>query len=91
MDATNFLLKEYDHISNSLKASEDVGNTRLNYFLTLTTGLIGATGISKMFTGDQTIGTSNSTYVLLFVGLALLMGYGSITFNRIIHRNLGTD
>ncbi len=86
--SVDFLLAEYSAASRNLSESEDVGDKRVTFFLTLTTSFIGALGIVSRF-GHGPIGSQ--TNMLLFFGLGALLLYGVVTFMRIIHRNLTSD
>src|SRR5580765_7563473 len=82
----DFLMAEYSSLNNSLSESEELGNTRLNYFLTLTTAIIGGSGIAKILSP-----TTQGTDLTLVLGLFTLFFYGLVTFSRLIHRNIITD
>jgi hypothetical protein len=86
--AEDYLIAEFNYLTNSISESEEIGNTRINYFITLTTAILGAIGLSNLLSNKIDI-TNQSIFFL--VGLIILFFYGQVTFQRIVQRNLQTD
>src|SRR6266481_7903704 len=80
-----FLLKEYEHIAESLLNNEQSGETRVNIFLALAGGITAAFGLSDkpLFTGSP---EPVAIIVLIFIGVI-----GSFTLLRLVDRNIVTD
>ncbi len=87
MDDEKLLLAEYKHFSDSFWKNEEVGERRVNFFVTLSAAVFA--GIVALI---ETAGGFNEgikkTTTLALVGLLL---FGVITFIRILRRNQVTD
>lgn len=88
-ESVNFLLAEYELVNQRIAESEELGNTRVNYFLTLTTAVIGGSGIANIISAQH--GNGIQINLTLTVALTALLAYGLITLARILHRNGITD
>jgi len=86
---TALLIADLEHFGESLFRNEEVGEKRLNFFLTLLTAAIG--GLVTLHSGkDNPLGHAalmQITEAVLF-GLLLL---GFMTYLRLLHRNRVTD
>ena len=83
MEAKEFLLKEYDHFANSIHQNETIGETRVHFFIGLTTAVLSAVVALNIYDDDP---RSYSSLILL---INLL--FGIITQIRIIWRNRATE
>lgn len=79
------MLAEYQRIKESFSENEKDGNTRINLFITLTTSLMSAFGITKQFENNGYTG------ILFFPVLLSLFFLGFFILRRLIHRNIATD
>jgi hypothetical protein len=79
-----FLLEEYRHLSESFWRNEEVGEKRVNFFITLVTAVIAAL---------VTLATKGKTdvYPIAVFALFALLVVGIVTLNRMIRRNRVTD
>lgn len=81
----SFLLEEYKHLTESFLRNEELGERRFNFFIALTTAVIGAlAAIPKVFDGEVDL-------IFFFFGLVAVFLFGVVTLVRIIRRNLVTD
>jgi hypothetical protein len=84
----DFLIADYQHFADSFWRTEELGEKRLNFFISLLTagvaGLVVLATAESGFTGPQVQWVSFST------GLALLL-LGLSTFLRMLRRNEVTD
>ena len=86
LDASKeLMLAEYQRIKDAFAENEKDGNTRLNLFITLTTSLMSAFGITKQFENNEYTGT------FFFPVLLSLFFIGLFILRRLIHRNIITD
>lgn len=89
----DFMMKEFDRYSDLFKENENLGERRVNFYLTLITSVIAALGITTFFsnlTSNTEIQTSSLLIFASFILFGLFM-YGFVTLRRIIHRNVVTD
>jgi hypothetical protein len=83
---TQLLLAEYDHLTDSLKENETMGERRLQFLFTLVTATLG--GIAALLQ----LGTAAPSAALALLGaFVLLFLFGIVTLERIVKRNLATD
>jgi hypothetical protein len=81
----DFLLAEYQHLMNSFWQSEEVGESRVNFFITLTTAVITA----LVAIGGNGIPVQDGEVdPIFFWALVASLLFGVVTLGRIIHRNL---
>jgi len=86
----NFLLEEYRYFSDWFKRSEETGEKRLNFFITLVTAIIAV--IMALITSTTEFPEILSTYTPIIISLLLsLLVLGILTFGRIIKRNKDSD
>jgi hypothetical protein len=79
----NFLLAEYQSHRDEFRRSEEVGETRVNFFITVTTAVLAALAIR-----DQGIWAGGTVDPIFFPGLGALLLFGVVTLMRLIRRNL---
>jgi hypothetical protein len=81
------LLAEYEHLSDSLKENETMGERRLQFLFTLVTAAFG--GIAALLQlGPR---PAPPAAVVLLAAFVLLFLFGLVTLERIVKRNLATD
>lgn len=81
------LLAEYEHLSDSLKENEVMGERRLQFLFTLVTAAFG--GIAALLQlGPR---PAPPATVVMFAAFALLFLFGLVTLERIVKRNVATD
>lgn len=88
MDSSDFILEEYKHLTDSFLRNEELGERRVNFFLTFTTTAIGALVAAREFFNDVEM---KNFYIGFCAVLLALLLFGIVTLMRIIHRNLVTD
>ena len=88
MDSADFILEEYKHLTDSFLRNEELGERRVNFFLTLTTTVIGALAAIREIFGDIDM---MKFYIGFGAALLAVLLFGVVTLMRIIHRNLATD
>jgi len=87
MEDEKLLLAEYKHYSASFWKNEEVGEKRVNLFITLTTAVIA--GIVALVTSSH---AANVEFLpIASVALSGLFLFGLVTFFRILQRNRVTD
>lgn len=79
-----FLLEEYGHFAGSFWRNEEVGEKRVNFFITLVTAVIA--GLVALATKIKV-----DVYPLAVFALIGLLFFGIVTLNRMIKRNQVTD
>jgi hypothetical protein len=84
--SADFLLAEYQSHMASYWRSEELGERRVNFFLTVTTAVVGALAIREQ--GITTPGGSADPIFFYALGAVLL--FGLVTLVRIIRRNLNS-
>ncbi|MCK5312255.1 MAG: hypothetical protein KAJ62_09100 [Desulfobacteraceae bacterium] len=87
MEDEKLLLAEYEHFSASFWKNEEVGEKRVNFFITLTTAVIA--GLIALSTNDHC--TDLEIRQIVSVALSGLFLFGLVTFFRILKRNRVTD
>lgn len=85
--ALEFLLEEYRSHSAALHESETTGESRVNFFLTVSSAILAALLLGERSLFDPAKGVRVEVYLVL---LALLL-FGRLTLVRLIHRNRVTD
>lgn len=83
------LLAEYAHFSESFWKNEELGEKRVNFFITLTTAVLA--GIIALYTADPTNIAPVAIQELATGALAITLLIGIVTLVRILWRNLVTD
>ncbi len=82
-----FMLKEYEHHMKEFERSEEVGEHRVNFFITLVTAVSGALGVLLFEGDDLNVAEEEINLILITVFLVLLI-FGFLTLVRMVHRNL---
>lgn len=83
--SVSFLLEEYKHLAESFLRNEELGERRFNFFIALTTAVIGAlVAIPKVYDGEV-------DPIFFFFVLVAVFLFGVVTLVRIIRRNMVTD
>ena len=82
--SVSFLLEEYRHFANSFWRNEEVGEKRVNFFITLVTAVMA---------GLVALATKTEVYVypIAVFALAGLLFFGRTTLRRMIQRDTVTD
>ena len=84
-ESETFLIEEYKHVLESFWRSEELGERRVNFFITLTTAVVAAFAALSA-KGDAGLGEKAD---LIFIyGLLSMLVFGGMTLARIIRRNL---
>jgi 4-hydroxybenzoate polyprenyltransferase len=86
--AVDFLIAEYKHFADSFWRSEETGEKRINFFITLVTAVISA--LVALSTAKESLGAENVFSITVFA-LAALLAFGVVTLLRMIKRNRSTD
>lgn len=81
----DFLIAEYNQLSEAFLNNEELGERRVNFFITLTTAVIGA------FVAIWKVSDVKVDKIFFLFGLFALLLFGIISLVRIIRRNLATD
>lgn len=89
MGEEEFLLAEYKHFSDSFWKNEEVGEKRVNFFITLTTAILA--GIVALVTSKNTWFSDVEVRRIVTVALIGTFLFGLVTFFRILQRNRVTD
>lgn len=88
----DFMLEEYKHHFADFERSEEIGEHRVNFFITLVTAVFGAFGVlvGKLIfeNGDFDI---TKYYLIINAALLAMLLFGILTLARVIHRNLVSD
>lgn len=86
----NFLLEEYRYFSDWFKRSEETGEKRLSFFITLVTAIIAVT--MTFITSATEFPEILSFYAPFIITLLIsILVLGMLTFGRIIKRNKDSD
>lgn len=89
-DSVNFMMAEYQQLADSFHDNEDIGDKRVNLFITILTAIIGGLAIFQAKPLSDFL--SYDTYVaILFLGTGSSLLFGILTFFRIIKRNASSD
>jgi Ca2+/Na+ antiporter len=91
--AADFLLAEYHTMENHLWKNEELGDRRVNIFLTVASAVMAAS--ASLMAGEDfftVTGTLNpKLFWIIFFSLTAVFLFGLLTLSRIIRRNLETD
>lgn len=86
----NFLEEEYNYYSNSFHKNEENGDKILNFFITISTAILG--GIIVLITNyDHLLDLSDYITYFIAVALAVLITFGLLTLLRMLKRNENSD
>jgi putative (di)nucleoside polyphosphate hydrolase len=89
MEDEELLLAEYKHFSESFWKNEEIGERRVNFFITLTTAIIA--GIVALVTSGHADLSAVEVRQIATVALFGTFLFGLITFLRMLQRNHVTD
>ena len=81
-DSKDYMIAEYQRLIDSFWKSEDIGEKRVNFFITLSTVVV------TVLVALREKEISNHIDQIFFLGLVILLLFGIVTLMRIIHRNL---
>lgn len=81
-DSKDYMIAEYQRLIDSFWKSEDIGEKRVNFFITLSTVVV------TVLIAFREKEISNHIDRIFFLGLVILLLFGIVTLMRIIHRNL---
>ena len=87
--SVNFLLAEYRYLGDCFWRNEEIGERRVNFFITLVTAAIAA--LVALATSKEGNLRKDDVYFLTVFALLALLSFGSVTLLRMIHRNIVTD
>lgn len=83
--ARELLLAELQVFEEAIRRSEDTGDQRFNFFITLVTAVIGGLiALTTQMTAEQ---LASSFPKIAFGGTAALLAFGILTFMRMVHRD----
>lgn len=89
MKDENLLLAEYKYFTDAFWKNEEVGERRVNFFITLTTAIIA--GIVALVTSEHTEAKDIQIREVVTVALSGTFLFGLVTFLRMLQRNHVTD
>jgi putative (di)nucleoside polyphosphate hydrolase len=89
MKDEELLLAEYGSFTDSFWKNEEIGEKRVDFFITLTTAIIG--GIIALITSGHPSLSDLDVRQIATVALSCTFLFGLITLLRILHRNSVTD
>ena len=88
-DVHQFAMEDYKGWLESLNRSEEIGEKRLEFFVTFATGVVGALlALAKV--GNDTLDREEAVQLARWV-LPMLLGLGVLTFLRMLRRDSQTD
>lgn len=83
-----FLIAEYQHFADSFWRTEELGEKRLNFFISLITAAVA--GLVVLATSDSGFTDKHVQWLAFATGLALLL-FGLSTLLRMLRRNEAAD
>jgi hypothetical protein len=86
-DSKDFMLAEYHYHMEEFRRSKQLGEARLNLFLTIATAVLGGSGLIVGYLERNSVLPPQYLIILFFAYLATIM-FGSLTLLRIIHRDI---
>jgi hypothetical protein len=86
--SVELLLAEYQYLGDCFWRNEEVGERRVDFFITVTAALIAA---SLAAIEQDFVALGDDVVPALSLGLAALLLFGFVTLVRMIHRNVTTD
>lgn len=92
----DFLRAEYEYVTRLLINNEQLGERRIEFFVSLVTAVIGVSGLigASDIMNFDIIGAENKTRmiaIIILISIGTIVPFGFITLERIIRRNLETD
>lgn len=91
MNGDDFLIEEYKRFADAFWKNEEVGEKRLNYFITLTTAILGAVVTLITAKGDLLDISDLDAYRISTAALGGTFLFGLVTFFRMLQRDHVTD
>src|SRR5213594_1531693 len=89
IDDEKLLLAEYSHFGDGLFKNEEIGERRIEFFLTIATAVLG--GVVFLLTSDHVRLSEPSVQKVALAALLGLLLLGIVTFARILQRDRVTD
>lgn len=89
MDDDKLLLEEYKHFAESFWRNEEVGEKRVNFFITISTAILG--GIAALYTSNYVSENYYAFQSIGIFGLSADLALGIVTYIRIMRRNKVSD
>lgn len=87
--SVKFLLAEHQYLGDCFWRNEEIGERRVNFFITLVTAAIAA--LVALATSKEGNSREDDVYFLTVFALLALLSFGIVTLLRMIHRNTVTD
>lgn len=87
--SVDFLLAEHQYLGDCFWRNEEIGERRVNFFITLVTAAIAA--LVALATSKEGNLRKDDVYFLTVFALLALLSFGIVTLLRMIHRNTVTD
>jgi hypothetical protein len=87
--SVDFLLAEYRYLGDCFWRNEEIGERRVNFFITLVTAAI--TALVALATSKDGNLREDDVYFTAVFALLALLSFGIVTLLRMIHRNTVTD
>jgi hypothetical protein len=93
MEFQDFLLQDYQYYAECFWKSEESGENKINFFISLVSAIMAAVVLLLTNSGQITGSLISEDFVLLIVYFALiaLIIFGFLTFTRIVKRNKDSD
>lgn len=89
MDDEKLLMAEYERFAESFWKNEEIGEKRLNFYITLTTAVLA--GIIALVSSDHKNISDDTVCLIVTAALSGVFLFGVVTFFRILQRNRVTD
>ena len=89
MDEEKLLLAEYDHFGDGIFKNEEIGERRIEFFLTIATATLG--GVVLLLTAKEVKLSNDDVRKVALAALLTLFVIGLVTFLRILQRDRVTD
>jgi hypothetical protein len=87
--ADRFLIEDYAKWAESMYRSEEIGEKRINFFISLVTAVLA--GLVALFTAKESAIRAEVLPLVTRGALAGLLTLGAVTFLRVLHRHKVTD
>lgn len=88
-DHEKFLLAEYEHFADGFFKNEEIGERRIQFFITVATAVLG--GVVVLLTSDHVQLSKASLRQIATAALLSVLLLGVVTFGRILQRDRVTD
>jgi hypothetical protein len=90
LEDDKLLLAEYAHFTESFLKNEEIGEHRIQFFITVTTAIVGGV-VVLLFTSDHVELAKPARDQIAMAALLGNLLFGVVTFWRILHRDKVTD